>query len=275
MRNRLTVAGAVVAAFLGLLFALVAVVPSERQLPGPRAGLVVAGVVAVLVASALVIGRRAGAARRAAWFAVPAALLGAVWWWAPRSAFGWFAYAPLTAVTYDGPRRIDLLLPALVLLLGVLATTGIVTLLGDESPVRALAVVAITLTAPLWVPPGPRITLAGLPLVGDPVTASVAAVRTVALLLVIVVGVAVLVAGRPAPARATAYVVPALGLTWVWWQTAAGSVVGFAGNSAAPRPTVIDTLPWTVTAVAETLLVTVLWVLAVLGLRELVSPSGR
>src|SRR6478736_1384580 len=95
MPNRLVVAGAVATGVLGVVVALVALFPPVRQVPGPRAGLVVAGVVAVLGVCMLVLLHRATAGRWAAWFAVPAAALGAVWWWQPQSSFGWFAYAPL------------------------------------------------------------------------------------------------------------------------------------------------------------------------------------
>ena len=100
----------------------------------------------------------------------------------------------------EGSPGADLLLPALVLLLGALATTGVITLVGDESPVRVLAVVAAALTAPLWVVPGVRVTAYGASLSGELVTTRVTVVRTAALLLVLVIGAAVLLARRPAPA---------------------------------------------------------------------------
>lgn len=278
MRNRLVVAGAVAAGVLGVVVALVALFPPVRQVPGPRAGLVVAGVVAVLGVSMLVLLHRATAARWAAWFAVPAAALGAVWWWQPQSSFGWFAYAPLSSVVVEGSPRADLLLPALVLLLGTLATTGVITLVGDETPVRVLAIIAAALTAPLWVVPGIRVTAYGASLSGELVTTRVTVVRTAALLLVLVVGAAVLLARRPAPARAAAYALPAAGLSWVWWQTGAGASVGVTLSGGTPGPGFSDLLPWLVTPVAESALVIVLWVLTALGARVLVArhrpPDG-
>ncbi|WP_456823593.1 hypothetical protein [Cellulomonas sp. P5_E12] len=271
MRNRLVVAGAVAAGVLGVVVALVALFPPVRQVPGPRAGLVVAGVVAVLGVSMLVLLHRTTAARWAAWFAVPAAALGAAWWWQPQSSFGWFAYAPLSSVVVEGSAGADLLLPTLVLLLGVLATTGVVALVGDESPVRVLAVVAAALTAPLWVVPGIRVTAYGASLSGELVTTRVTVVRTAALLLVLVIGSAVLLARRPAPGRATAYAIPAAGLSWVWWQTGAGATVGVALSGGTPGPGFSDLLPWLVTPVAESALVIVLWVLTFLGARVLVG----
>ena len=271
MRNRLVVAGAVAAGVLGVVVALVALFPPVRQVPGPRAGLVVAGVVAVLGVSMLVLLHRTTATRWAAWFTVPAAALGAAWWWQPQSSFGWFAYAPLSSVVVEGSAGADLLLPTLVLLLGVLATTGVVALVGDESPVRVLAVIAAALTAPLWVVPGIRVTAYGASLSGELVTTRVTVVRTAALVLVLVIGAAVLLARRPAPGRATAYAMPAAGLSWVWWQTGAGATVGVALSGGTPGPGFSDLLPWLVTPVAESALVIVLWVLTFLGARVLVG----
>src|SRR6478736_980730 len=212
MPNRLVVAGAVATGVLGVVVALVALFPPVRQVPGPRAGLVVAGVVAVLGVCMLVLLHRATAGRWAAWFAVPAAALGAVWWWQPQSSFGWFAYAPLSSVVVEGSPGAGRLRPARGLLLGTLATTGVITLVGDESPVRVLAVVAVALTAPLWVRPGVRLTAFGATLSGELIPTRVTVVRTATLLLVLVIGAAVLLARRPAPGRATAYAVPAAGL---------------------------------------------------------------
>ena len=278
MRNTLVVAGAVVAGVLGVVVALVALFPPVRQVPGPRAGLVVAGAVAALVVAAVVVRRRATAARWAAWFTLPAVALGAVWWWQPQASFGWFAYAPLSSVMVRGSSGADVLLPALVLLLGALATTGVVTLVGDESPVRVLAVVAAALTAPLWALPGVRLTAYGATLSGELIPTEVTVVRTATLLLVLVVGAAVLLARRPAPGRATAYALPAAGLSWVWWQTGAGATVGVALSGGTPRPGFSDLLPWLVTPVAESALVVVLWVLTFLGARVLVAryrpPDG-
>lgn len=286
MRNRLVVAGALAAVVLSVVVALVTALPPSRSTPWPRTGVVGAGLLAVVVVTALVVRRRDLAARRAVWFAIPALVLGWVWWWQPLSTIGWFAYAPLSSVVVTGSPESDVLLPVLVLVLWTLAVTGTVTVVGDESPVRVLTVVAIGLTAPLWLPPGPRITGFGAALSGDIVTAGVAAARTASLALVLVVGAAVLLARRPAPARATAYVLPAAGLSWVWWQTGAGARASVALAGGVPEPSFSDLLPWTVTPVAETALVVVLWVLTVLGTRELVtryrppdvvpvSPSGR
>ncbi|MEZ0447193.1 hypothetical protein [Cellulomonas sp. ICMP 17802] len=286
MRNRLVVSGSIAVAVLGVLVALTALYPPVRQISGPRTGLVVAGVVLTLGVAVLAVRRPATAARRAAWFAVPALALGAVWWWQPHSAFGWFAYAPLSATVIQGSPATDLLLPALVGLLLALATTGAVTLVGVESPVRVLAIVATALTAPLWVAPGPRVTASGWSLAGEVVGAPVTVVRTVSLLLAVAIGAAVLLAGRSTPARAAAYVLPAAGLSWVWWRSGGGATIGVAGSGGTPLPSVVDRLPWLTTAVAASALVVVLWVLAFLGSRVLfaryrppgiapVSSSGR
>ncbi|NUU16328.1 hypothetical protein HP550_03575 [Cellulomonas humilata] len=286
MRNRLVVAGAIAAVVLVVLVALVTVLNPHPSLPWPRAGVMVAALVTVVAVTVLVLRRRDVAASRAVWFALPALVLGWLWWWPPLSSFGWFAYAPLSTVVVTDAPASDALLPALVVLLWALTVTGAVTVVGDESPVRVLTVVAIALTAPLWLPPGPRVTPAGALLSGDLVTAQPVVVRTASLALVLVVGMAVLLARRPATARATAYVLPAAELSWVWWQTAAGARASVMLAGGVPEPGFSDLLPWAVIPAAETALVVALWVLTVLGTRELVtryrppdvvpvSPSGR
>jgi hypothetical protein len=286
VRNRLVVAGAIAAAVLGVPVGLVVALPPVPQVHGPRPALMVAGIVAVAVVSGLVLRHRRTAARWAAWFAVPAIGLGALWTWQPQSSFGWFAYAPLSSVVVQGSPGADVLLPALLLLLGTLASTGVVTLLGDESPVRVLAVVAVALTGPLWVPARPRVLGSGALLPSESPSATAALVRTAALLLVLALSGAVLAARRPAPARSAAFALPAVGLSWVWWRTQAGSVVGIAAPGDAPLPRFADRLPWLVVPSVATVLVIVLWVLTVLGARELlarcrppdvipVSSSGR
>lgn len=176
----------------------------------------------------------------------------------------------------------------LLVLLWALAAVGLVTFTGrpDRSSVPTLAVVAALLTVPLWVPPGPRWSAAGGPITSVSAPVVIDATRLTALVLVLVVGALVLASRRPVSARAAAYVVPALAISWVWWRTGGGGAYGFAGSSTWPEPSLADRLPWIVTVAAETALVVVLWVLALRGSREVlsryrppdavrVSPTGR
>ncbi len=266
--------GAVLAVVLGAVVTLQAVGAVGRSVSAVQAVLLVAGLAAVVVLTVLTLARRADAARLAPWFAVPLLLLGTAWWLPRPSSFGWFAYAPLSMVVVDGSATTDVALPALVVLLWVLATLGAVWRVPDPSRVRVLAVVAMALTVPLWVPPAARVASTGALLVtpaldGQGADGPVVAVRTAALLLTVAVGAAVLAAHPPAPARAAAYALPAAALTWVWWQTAGGGRIGAVSVGAATGPSAVDLLPWTVAAVAQTALVLVLWFLAVIGVRQL------
>ena len=138
--------------------------------------------------------------------------------------------------------------------------------------VRPLAVVAAVLTVPLWVPLASRTSLGGLPLSKGPVAPGLDAVRVAGIVLVLVVGVSVVLARSAVPARAAAYLLPALALTWVWWRAGVhGGSAYVVVSSLDILPTWVDRLPWTVTTVCETALVAILWILTVRGLRVLVA----
>ncbi|WP_456785740.1 hypothetical protein [Cellulomonas sp. P5_C5] len=303
MRDRLVLVGAAVAV---ALVAFVAITPWLTPWPfdGETQDLVQrAGFAAVPAVAAVVVLRRSTAARLAAWFAVPGLLLGWGVWSLPGGAF---AYT-LTVETVTGSSiavasSADLMAPptdaleaavaaaflVLLTLLWTLAVVGLVTVARrpGSSSVRELAVVAALLTIPLWVPPGPRWSAAGAPIASVPATVALDATRLTALVLVLVVGGLVLASRHPLPARAAAYLVPALLLSWVWWRTSAGGSYGVAGSSTWLEPSLADRLPWLVTSVAETALVVVLWVLTLRGWHELlrryrppdaglVSPTAR
>lgn len=303
MRDRFVLTGAAVAVALA---AFVAVTPwltpwpfdGEAQDAVQRAGFAAVGAV-----GALVLLRRATAARLAGWFAVPGLLLGWGAWGAPGGGFTYtltvetftdssIAAASSADLVAPPPEALEAALTAaflvLLTLLWALAAVGLVTVArrADSSSVRTLAVVAALLTVPLWVPPGPRWSAAGGPMTSVPAPVVIDVARLTALVLVLVVGALVLASRRPVSARAAAYVVPALALSWVWWRTGGGGAYGFAGSSTWLEPSLADRLPWIVTVAAETALVVVLWVLALRGSREVlsryrppdavrVSPTGR
>lgn len=303
MRDRLVLTGAAVAV---ALVAFVAVTPwltpwpfdGEAQDAVQRAGFA-----AVAAVGALVALRRTTAARLAGWFAVPGLLLGWGMWGSPGGRFTYtltvetftdssIAVASSADLVAPPPEALEAALTAaflvLLMLLWALAAVGLVTVARrpDSSSVRTLAVLAALLTVPLWVPPGPRWSAAGGPMTSVPATVALDATRLTALVLVLVVGGLVLGSRRPVPARAAAYLVPALLLSWVWWHTSAGGSYGVAGSSTWLEPSLADRLPWIVTSVAETALVVVLWVLAARGWHELlrryrppdaglVSPTAR
>lgn len=136
----------------------------------------------------------------------------------------------------------------------------------------ALAVVAVLTTIPLWAPPTHLTTSDGVFMVAAAVPAGVPAVRTGALVLVVLLGVLTFVRGRRV---AVLYAVPALASSWVWWQTKGGgsyTVALEAGDAPSPVAS-----PWFAVAVASTLLVVVSWALTLLGARTLrgARSTGR
>ena len=286
MRNTLVVAGALVAVALCVPVAL----GSERT------GAQVVGVAAVVALAVLVSVRHASAARLAGWFAVPALVLGWSWW----RQTSWFVYsvvagtsvgpdlsaAPAVELSGDPGLSVPLALPALVGVLWLLATVGLLTVTRRPGPsaTRTLAVVAAVLTVPLWIAPAARMTTTGAAISSLAVPREVAAAQLCSLVLVLVVGAAVVATPEPRPARAATYALPALGLTWTSVQGALA--YGHAGFGATGAPSLGDALPWVVVTVAQALLVGVLWVVTALGARVLftryrppdvvpVSPSGR
>lgn len=303
MRDRLVLAGAAVAV---ALTAFVAVTPWLTPWPfdgEPQDVVQRAGLAAVPAVALLVVLRRASAARLACWFAVPGLLLGWGAWGSPGGAVTYTLVVETftdasSAVTSAGdlahppPDALQVALTVaflvLLTLLWALVAVGLLTLVRgpDRSSVHTLAVVAALLTVPLWAPPAARWSAAGGPISPVDAPATVDATRLAALTLVLVVAGLVLASRRPVPARATAAVVPAVALSWVWWRTSAGSAYGVAGSSTWLEPSLADRLPWLITPVAQTALVVVLWILAVRGARELlrryrppdallVSPTGR
>src|SRR5687767_7295105 len=85
--------------------------------------------------------------------------------------------------------------------------------------VRVLALLAALATIPLWAPPDHVTTSDGVFMVAVASPPGVAPVRLASLVLVVLLGALTLWRGRRVVAL---YAVPALGLSWVWWQTEGG-----------------------------------------------------
>ncbi|NUU16327.1 hypothetical protein HP550_03570 [Cellulomonas humilata] len=138
--------------------------------------------------------------------------------------------------------------------------------------VRVLSVLAVLATVPLWAPPDHVTTADGVFMVAMAVPEGVATVRVVSLALVVVLALATLVVSRKAGAVASRrlavlFVVPAVSLSWVGWRTEGGGsyTVALVGALGQDPPHAFAS-PWMPVAVAQAVLVVLLWTLAILGM---------
>lgn len=205
---------------------------------------------------------------------VPAILCGRLWLRSgPSGSFGWFAYAPLSSTVYSstsGGALWHAALGVLTLLLWTVTTLGLIGLVARIRPgpgsVRVLAIVAVVLTVPLWTPllsppnPWSLTTVEASP--------GVRAMRVAALVLVLVIGVAVVLARSRVPARAAGYLLPAAAMTWVVLHTDVR--VYTLMSSGQPMPGWADVLPFYVSPLAAAALTVILWILTARGIRALV-----
>jgi hypothetical protein len=241
---------------------------------------------AVLVALAAAVTRWPGRAPRFAWvYALPAA-------WAARQMLtgppegasyaivAWVgsgdeappSTAAILASVADLPWRpspdtfgvvAGVVLFVLLLSLGAL---GLVVLVRDARPgtgsVHVLAVVAAVLTVPIWAitsgwPQDADVAAPHLPWV-------IATARTAGLALSLVVSLAVIRARGRVPARAAAYFLPAVALTWA---AQAGASRYALTDPGTPSPSWVTVLPGTLGDLALLTLVATTWLLAVRGAR--------
>lgn len=130
---------------------------------------------------------------------------------------------------------------------------------------RVLALLAALATIPLWAPPDHATTSDGVFMVAAASPPGVVPVRLTSLVLVVLLGGLTLWRGRRVVAL---YAVPALALSWVWWQTEGGGsyTVALTGSDAPHA----FTSPWFAVSVASTLLVALTWTLALLGIVPLI-----
>ncbi|GEK20218.1 hypothetical protein [Cellulomonas xylanilytica] len=256
----------VLAASAGLLAVVAALLVDGSQAPS---------LVLVVALAAVVVRRRPSAARLSLLLGIPAVLLTS-WWWSRPASTAWFAYAPEEAPAPPGHGVIGIVVPVLLVNLWALAGIGLVATAEDAStrvPVRVLAVGAAVLTVPIWVSSlgGPYVLLPTQP------TAS-AAVRTVSLVLVLVIGALVLTDRRRPSPWAAAFVVPATLLTWVGWQSSWAVAYGGGGGApsfaAAALPDLL-LLPAATAPLASVLLVALLACLSVVGTRALTQDLAR
>ncbi|GEM00251.1 hypothetical protein [Cellulomonas terrae] len=218
----------------------------------------------VVAVSAVVVWRRTSSARLSLLHGVPAVTLTGSWW-ATSSAEVWFAYSAESSPVPPGlgPTRIGV--AVLLLLLWTLAGIGLLATVraaGAQVPMRSLAVATMVLTLPIW---ASSLGTSQLVLVRS-APAAHGAVRTAALVLVLVVGTLVLVDHRRRWVWAAGYVLPAVALTWVGWEShlAVASGVATASSSTIALQGVF-LLTALMTPVAPLLLVALLWFAAVSG----------
>jgi protein-S-isoprenylcysteine O-methyltransferase Ste14 len=140
-----------------------------------------------------------------------------------------------------------------------------------DSLVRALGALAVLATIPLWAPPDHVTSSTGVFMVATPAPAGIATVRVVSLGVVVALVLATVLvtrrSGRSAARRlAVLFAVPALALSVVCWRTAggAGYTVAMVGAMGQEPPHAFAS-PWMPVAVAQGVLVVVLWALTLLG----------
>lgn len=222
----------------------------------------------VVAVSAVVAWRRTSSARLSLLYGVPAVTLTRSWW-ATSSAEVWFAYSAESSPVPPGLGPTGIGVAVLLLLLWTLAGIGLLATVraaGAQVPVRSLAVATMVLTLPTW---ASSLGTSQLVMVRS-APAAHGAVRTAALLLVLVVGTLVLVDHRRRSVWAAGYVLPAVALTWVGWQShlAVASGVATASSSTIALPDVF-LVPALMTPLAPLLLVALLWFAAVCGVATL------
>lgn len=222
----------------------------------------------VVAVSAVVAWRRTSSARLSLLYGVPAVTLTSTWW-ATSSAEVWFAYSAESSPVPPGLGPTGIGVAVLLLLLWTLAGIGLLATVraaGAQVPVRSLAVATMVLTLPTW---ASSLGTSQLVMVRS-APAAHGAVRTAALLLVLVVGTLVLVDHRRRSVWAAGYALPAVALTWVGWQShlAVASGVATASSSTIALPDVF-LVPALMTPLAPLLLVALLWFAAVCGVATL------
>lgn len=262
--DRVARAFSLTAALLAVAVGLATVVGLPPA-PGRTAGLWL-----VVAVSAAVAWRRTSSARLSLLHGVSAVTLTSSRW-ATSSAEVWFAYSAESSPVPPGlgPTGIGVTVTLLLLLLWTLAGIGLLATVraaGAQVPVRSLAVATMVLTLPIWAssPATSQLVLV------RSAPAAHGAVRTAALVLVLVVGTLVLVDHRRRSVWAAGYVLPAAALTWVGWQShlAVASGVATASSSTTALPDVF-LLPALLTPLAPLLLVALLWFAAVSGVATL------
>lgn len=129
---------------------------------------------------------------------------------------------------------------------------------------RVLAALAALVTIPLWSPPDHVTTSDGVFMVAAAAPPGVALVRLTSLVLVMLLAALTLWKGRRVLAL---HAVPALALSWVWWQTEGGGSYTVAMfGSAGQDPPHAFTSPWFAASVALSALVILTSTLAVIGI---------
>ncbi|WP_426593221.1 hypothetical protein ACPPVS_15990 [Cellulomonas sp. McL0617] len=240
----------------------------------------------VVVASVGVAWRPRRAARFAWLYAVPATLASWAWLSGTNAGPAYFltvqvgTASALPALPAFDPSPLDnvpgsagtAVIALLVGLLWTLATFGLVALVRDARPgtgsMHVLAVVASVLSVSLYAGPALRHLHTGLVELYAPAPAGTALAAPAVATLLIATGGAVVASRNRVPARAGAYLLPAVALTWLVSTAGVDTSYGFSSSQNA-GPTWVDALPWTAARICTVALLLIAWVLAVRGLRAL------